>query len=84
MTVAGSDGYGTALLVPVLAGALVPVLAWRIGADLAEERGLSRQRARTLALGSGLVAALWLPLVLPSAVLDSTSRTASRRSPRAS
>jgi hypothetical protein len=73
MAVAGSDGYGTALLVPVLAGALVPVLAWRIAADLAQERGLSRQRARTVALGSGLVAALWLPLVLPSAVLDSTS-----------
>jgi hypothetical protein len=73
MALAGSGAYGPALLVPVLVGALVPVLAWRIAADLAEERGLASERARTLALGSGLVAAVWLPLVLPSAVLDSTS-----------
>jgi len=73
MALVGSGAYGPALLVPVLAGALVPVLAWRIGADVAEERGLAPERARTLALGSGLVAAVWLPLVLPGAVLDSTS-----------
>jgi hypothetical protein len=58
--------------VPALFGALIPVLAWRIGADLAAERGLPRERARTLALGSGLVSAVALPLVLPSALLDST------------
>ena len=73
MAVTGSAAYGPALLVPVLTGALVPVLAWRIGADVAAERGLGPERARTLALGSGLVAAVWLPLVLPGAVLDSTS-----------
>jgi hypothetical protein len=73
MALMGSGAYGPALLVPVLVGALVPVLAWRIGADLAEERSLAPERARALALGSGLVAAAWLPLVLPSAVLDSTS-----------
>ena len=73
MTLLRSTSYGTALIVPVLAGALVPVLAWRIAADLAAERGLPPERARTLGLGSGLVAATWLPLVLPGAVLDSTS-----------
>jgi hypothetical protein len=72
MALAGSGAYGPALLVPVLAGALVPVLAWRIGADVAQERGLAPERARTLALGSGLVSAVWLPLALPGAVLDST------------
>ena len=65
--------YGAALVVPVLTGALVPVLAWRVGADLAAERALAPERARTLALGSGLVAAVSLPLVLSSAVLDSTA-----------
>ncbi len=73
MALAGSTAYGPALLVPVITGALVPVLAWRIAADVAEERQLSPDRARTLALGSGLVAAIWLPLVLPGATLDSTS-----------
>ena len=41
MALTGSGAYGPALLVPVLAGALVPVLAWRIGADVAEERSLA-------------------------------------------
>ena len=61
-------------IVPLVLGALVPVVAWRIAADLAEERALSLERARTLAVGAGLVAAVSLPLVLPSAHLDSTIR----------
>ena len=72
MLATGSTTYAATTIVPVLLGALVPVLAWRIAADLAEERGLGFERARTLALGAGLAAALWLPLVLPSALLDST------------
>jgi hypothetical protein len=72
MLVAGSTAYPVTTIVPAVLGALVPVAAWRIGADLAEERGLGAERARTLALGSGLVGAVWLPLVLPSALLDST------------
>lgn len=64
--------YPVAAIVPVVLGALVPVLAWRIAADLAEERALAPERARTLALGAGVVAGVWLPLVLPSALLDST------------
>jgi hypothetical protein len=72
MLLLGSTAYAATLAVPVLLGAMIPVLAWRIGADLSAERGLSRERARTLALGSGLVSAVALPLVLPSALLDST------------
>jgi len=72
MALLGSTSYAATLPVPVLVGAVIPVLAWRIGADLAAERGLPRERARTLSLGSGLVSAVALPLVLPSALLDST------------
>lgn len=68
----GSTDYPAATIVPIMLGALVPVLAWRIAADLAEERELSPERARTLAVGAGLVGAVWLSLVLPSALLDST------------
>jgi hypothetical protein len=56
----------------VLVGAVVAVLAWRLAADVAEERGLPPGRARTLAVGTGVTAALYLPLVLHSALPDST------------
>ncbi len=56
----------------VLVGAIVPVLAWRLGADAAIERGLSLGRTRVLALGAGLTSAVYLPLVLHSALPDST------------
>ena len=39
----------------------MPVLAWRLGADVAAELGLPAGRARTLALGVGLTAAVELP-----------------------
>lgn len=55
-----------------LVGSVVPVLAWRIGLDAALERGLSTSRARVLAVGAGLTAAVYLPLVLHSALPDST------------
>jgi len=61
-----------AQIMSVLVGATVPVLAWRLGADVAAERGLSPGRARTLALGTGLTCAVYLPLVLHSALPDST------------
>jgi hypothetical protein len=57
----------------VVVGALVPVLAWRLAADLATERGLPAGRARTLALGSGLTAIVLLPLVLHGVLPDSTT-----------
>jgi hypothetical protein len=56
----------------VIAGAIVPVLAWRLAADIAKERGLPPGRARTLAIGTGLTAAVYLPLLLHSALPDST------------
>ena len=58
--------------VAVILGSIVPVLAWRLAADIAEERGLSRERARTLAIGTGLTTAVYLPLLLHSALPDST------------
>jgi hypothetical protein len=56
----------------VLVGSIVPVLAWRLGADAAVERHLSLARTRVLALGAGLTSAVYLPLVLHSALPDST------------
>jgi hypothetical protein len=61
-----------AQVMSVLVGAVVPVLAWRLAADVAAERGMSPVRARTLALGTGLTSAVYLPLVLHSALPDST------------
>jgi hypothetical protein len=72
MMLLGSTSYPATLGVPVLFGAIIPVFAWRLGADLAAERALPPERARTLTLGSGLVSAAALPLVLPAALLDST------------
>ncbi|MBI2763186.1 MAG: hypothetical protein HYX54_05480 [Chloroflexi bacterium] len=56
----------------IIVGTLVAVLAWRLGADVAAERAMPPGRARTLAVGSGLVAAVFLPLVLYSVLPDST------------
>ncbi len=57
----------------ILVGSVVPVLAWRIAADVAEERRLPIGRARVLALGSGVTAAVYLGLVLHSTLPDSTA-----------
>jgi len=56
----------------IAVGALVAVLAWRLGADVAAERSMSAGRGRTLALGTGLTVAVFLPLVLHSVLPDST------------
>ncbi len=61
-----------AQVVPVLAGAMAAVLAWRFAADVAKERALPVGRARTLAVGTGLATAVYLPLVLHSALPNST------------
>ena len=58
--------------VPVLCGAVLAVLAWRLAADVAAERALPVGRARTLAVGTGLATAVYLPLLLHSALPDST------------
>ncbi len=64
--------FAAAQVSSILVGALVPPLAYLLAADVAAERGLPRGRARTLALGTGLTAAVYLPLLLHSALPDST------------
>ena len=64
--------FPSAQVSSVVVGAIVPVLAWRLGADAATERRLSLSRTRVLALGAGLTSAVYLPLVLHSALPDST------------
>lgn len=71
MALLGSS-FAAAQVVPVMAGGLVAVFAWRLGADVAAELALPAGRARTLALGAGGVAALYGPLVLHSMLPDST------------
>jgi hypothetical protein len=71
MAVLGAT-FASAQWVAVLLGALVPVLAWRLAADVAAERNLTPERARTLAIGTGLTTAVYLPLLLHSALPDST------------
>ena len=56
----------------ILVGTLVAVLTWRLAADVAAEQDLEPGRARTLGLGAGLTAAVFLPLVFHSALPDST------------
>jgi hypothetical protein len=64
--------FAAAQVSSVLIGSLEPVLAWRLAADVARERDLPPGRARTLAIGTGLTAAVYLPLLLHSALPDST------------
>ncbi len=71
MALLGSS-FSAAQWSAVIVGSLVPVLAWRLGADLALERRLPAGRGRSIALGSGLVCAVYLPLVLHSGLPDST------------
>jgi hypothetical protein len=64
--------FAAAQVSSVIVGSIVAVLAWRLGADVAAARGFPPGRARTLALGAGLTAAVYLPLVLASVQPDST------------
>jgi len=64
--------FAAAQVSSVLIGSIVPVLAWRLAADVAAERQLPPGRARTLAVGTGLTAAVSLPLILHSTLPDST------------
>ena len=63
----------SAQLVTGLLGAVLAVLAWRLAADVAEERRLPTGRARVLAIGAGLTTAAYLPLILHSVQPDSTT-----------
>jgi hypothetical protein len=64
--------FGAAQWSSILVGAAVPVLAWRLAADVAAERRMAAGRSRSVALGTGLTSAVYLPLVLHSALPDST------------
>lgn len=64
--------FAAAQVSSVIQGAVVPVLAWRLALDVATERGLDVGRSRWLALGTGLTTAAYLPLLLNSALPDST------------
>ncbi len=66
-------GFHAAQVSDVLIGALVPVLAWRLAADVAEERAMPTGRARTLAVGTGLTVIVSLPLLLFGVLPDSTT-----------
>jgi hypothetical protein len=68
-----ANWFRAAQVVSVLAGAIVAVLAWRLGADVAAEMKLPIGRARTMGIGSGLVAAILGPLVIYGAIPDSTA-----------
>ena len=65
--------FAAAQVSSIVVGGVAAVLVWRLGADVAVDLGLPRGRARALALGSGLTAAVYLPLVLVSAEPDSTA-----------
>jgi hypothetical protein len=71
MLVAGAS-FAAAQWSAVVVGACVPVLAWRLAADVAVERRMPVGRARSLAIGTGLTTVVYLPLLLHSALPDST------------
>ena len=56
----------------VIVGAVVPVLAWRLALDVAEDRQLGLERVRWIGIGAGLTTAVYLPMLLSSALPDST------------
>jgi len=64
--------FAAAQVSSVVVGAVVPVLAWGLARDVATERRLPLDRAGWVALGVGLTCAVYLPLVLNSALPDST------------
>ena len=64
--------FSAAQISSVLVGAIVPVLTWRLALDVAEERGLSAERARWVGIGAGMTTAVYLPMLLNSALPDST------------
>lgn len=72
MAVLGT-AFGSAQVVSIAVSSLIPVLAWRLAADLAAERGMVPVRARALAVGTGVVASVYGSLVLFGTLPDSTA-----------
>jgi hypothetical protein len=74
MAVAGTaNWFRASQAASILVSAVMPVLAWRMAWDAAAERGLPPGRARTLAVGTGVLTAVLGPLVVYGALPDSTA-----------
>jgi hypothetical protein len=71
MVVLGTDLRAAQVSSILLAGCCA-VLTWRLAADAATAMGLGERRARAIALASGLLVAVDLPIVLGAAQPDST------------
>ncbi len=69
----GANWFRAAQVVSVVASAAAVALAWRLGADVAAELRLPVGRARTLAVGTGLVCSFLGPLVVYGMLPDSTA-----------
>ena len=68
-----ANWFRAAQVFSVVVSAIAAALAWRLGADVAAEMKLPPGRARTLAVGTGLVACLLGPLVVYGMLPDSTA-----------
>lgn len=74
MALAGTEHWFRAAQVwSVLVSAAIPVLAWRLAADVATEKGLPESRVHVLAIGAGLVCVVLGPLATYGALPDSTA-----------
>ncbi|HSH21035.1 MAG TPA: glycosyltransferase family 39 protein, partial [Candidatus Caenarcaniphilales bacterium] len=72
MTILG-DSFFSAQLGHALLGALVAPLCWFIARDASHALGLNSERARTVALGSGVLAMALGPFLAATAIPDSTT-----------
>ena len=68
-----ANWFRAAQVFSVVVSAIGAALAWRLGADVATEMRLPVGRARTLAVGTGVVACLLGPLVVYGMLPDSTA-----------
>jgi hypothetical protein len=68
-----ANWFRAAQVFSVVVSAIGAALAWRLGADVATEMKLPVGRARTLAVGTGVVACFLGPLVMYGALPDSTA-----------
>ena len=68
-----ANWFRAAQAMSVVVSAAVAALAWRLGADMAAEMKLPVGRARTLAVGTGVVAGFLGPLVVYGMLPDSTA-----------
>ncbi len=68
-----ANWFRAAQATSVVVSAAAAALAWRLGADVAAEMKLPVGRARTLAVGTGVVASFLGPLVVYGALPDSTA-----------